>query len=192
MTTTAAPRPYPTAASARGGRRPLKLHEQWLEDLDAVVARDPSCPGRAQALLHLPWWALAVHRVAHRRHTGGKPLSALLLSTLARIITGVEVRPGATIGRRLFIDHGAAVVIGDTAVVGDDVTIYQHVTLGSRGWWDPTSRQSRRHPRIGDRVRIGVGTSVLGPVTVASDTVLRAHSLVLTDFPALAGSPGDD
>ena len=154
------------------------------EDLHAVLARDPSCAGRREALLHPGWQGLALYRLAHRRHVRGHRLRAALLTRLARLLTGMEIHAGARIGRRAFIDHGFGVVIGETAVVGADVTLYHGVTLGSRGWLRDGAGQGRRHPVVGDRVVIGTGASVLGPVTVADGCRVAAHALVLRDLTA--------
>ncbi|MFK4149644.1 serine O-acetyltransferase EpsC [Streptomyces sp. NPDC004065] len=153
------------------------------EDLHAVLARDPSCSGRLEALLHAGWQGLALYRLAHRQYRRGRRLRAALLTRLSRLLTGMEIHAGARIGRRAFIDHGFGVVIGETAVVGDDVTLYHGVTLGSRGWLHD-GRGTRRHPVIGDDVLIGTGASVLGPVTVGDGSRIAAHALVLHDVPA--------
>lgn len=156
------------------------------EDLATIVARDPSVHSRAEALLHPALPALWAHRLAHglsrRRHRG----LARLVAYLARALTGIEIHPGARMGRRVFIDHGVGVVIGETAQVGDDVTIFHQVTLGAVGWWRDASRApgERRHPCIGDRVVLGAGATVLGPVTVGDDALVGATSLVLYDVPA--------
>ncbi|KOU21425.1 serine acetyltransferase [Streptomyces sp. WM6372] len=157
---------------------------QIREDLDTVVARDPSRPRRRDALLHSPWHGLALHRIAHRLHVRDHRFAAGLLTLAGRLLSGMEIHAGARIGRRAFIDHGFGVVIGETARVGDDVTLYHGVTLGSRGWSRAGEPGVRRHPVIGDDVLIGVGASVLGPVTIASGNRIRAHSLVLRDLPA--------
>jgi serine O-acetyltransferase len=156
------------------------------EDLLVVVARDPAVHSRSEALLssHLP--ALWLHPVAHRLHRGGHRLTARIVSLVGRALSGgVEIHPGATIGRRFFIDHGAAVVIGEDAVIGDDVTLYHQVTIGSVGWWRDRRRPAseRRHPTLGDRVVVGVGASVLGSVLIGSDSLVGAHALVVTDVP---------
>lgn len=174
-------------ASHRGGAVALFL--QIWRDLDAVVERDASRSGRREALWHAPWQGLALHRLAHRRYVRGHRLSANALTWLARIVSGMEIHAGAEIGERAFIDHGFGVVIGETAVVGDDVTLYHHVTLGSRGWLQDGAPDEPRHPKIGDRVLIGVGASVLGAVTVGDDCRIRAHSLVLEDVPGRHESP---
>ena len=157
-----------------------------LEDLDTVVARDPSIRGRAEAVLHPALPALWTHRVAHRLHSRGRRIPARLLMTLARAVTGVEIHPGAVLGRRVFVDHGAAVVIGETARVGDDVTIFHQVTLGAVGWWRDNLRPvgARRHPAVGARVVIGAGACVLGPVEIGDGAVVGSGALVLHDVPA--------
>jgi len=174
-------------ASHRGSAVGLFL--QLWRDLDAVVERDASRSGRREALWHAPWQGLALHRIAHRRYARGHRLSANALTWLARIVSGMEIHAGAEIGERAFIDHGFGVVIGETAVVGDDVTLYHQVTLGSRGWLQDGPPDEPRHPAIGDRVLIGVGASVLGAVTVGDDCHIRAHTLVLEDVPERHESP---
>jgi serine O-acetyltransferase len=156
------------------------------EDLRTVVDRDPSVRGPAEGLLHPGLAAVWTHRIAHRLHRGDRRLAARLLMLLVRALTGVEIHPAARIGRRVFIDHGAAVVIGETAEVGDDVTLYHQVTLGAVGWWRDNRRPhgERRHPAVGDRVILGVGATVLGPVRVGADAVVGAQALVLKDVPA--------
>ncbi|MFJ4677251.1 serine O-acetyltransferase [Kitasatospora sp. NPDC088783] len=170
----------------RCGRRAahaVPLHRVVLEDLQTVIDRDPSRRSRAEALLHAPWRGLVLYRLAHCLHLRGHRFLAALLTLLGRRVAGMEIHPGARIGRRFFVDHGFGVVIGETALVGDDVTLYHQVTLGSRGWWDPAERGGRRHPSIGDRASIGVGSSVLGPVRIGDDVHIPAHRLVLEDRP---------
>lgn len=174
-------RPRPTRPPATGGTP--SLPRLIREDLQAVLERDPSCSGRREALLHPGWQGLALHRLAHRRYTRGHRLTAAVLTRLARLLTGMEIHAGARIGRRAFIDHGFGVVIGETAVIGDDVTLYHGVTLGSRGWLRDSDGGRRRHPVLGDRVLIGTGASVLGPVTIGDGRRIAAHALVLHDLP---------
>ncbi|MER5595993.1 serine O-acetyltransferase EpsC [Streptomyces sp. NPDC002265] len=156
------------------------------EDLRTVVERDPSVHGRAEAMLHPALPALWGHRVAHRLHRRGRRLAARLLMVIARAVTGVEIHPGAVLGRRVFIDHGAGVVIGETARVGDDVTVYHQVTLGAVGWWRDNRRSpgERRHPVVGNGVILGTGATVLGPVTVGDRAIVGARALVVKDVPA--------
>ncbi|MEV6448969.1 serine O-acetyltransferase EpsC [Amycolatopsis sp. NPDC051716] len=157
------------------------------DDLRVVRERDPSIGSRTEALLHPALPAIWTHRVAHRLYRRGLRRTARLLANLARAwCGGVEIHPGARIGRGFFIDHGAGVVIGETAVIGADVTIFQQVTLGSTGWWHDRRRpaEARRHPEIGDRVVIGANATVLGPITVGHDSVIGAQALVIRDVPA--------
>ncbi|HEY3005138.1 MAG TPA: serine O-acetyltransferase EpsC [Kribbellaceae bacterium] len=158
-----------------------------LADLDMVRDRDPSVTSRTEALLHPGLLAVWGHRVAHRVHRRGLRRLARLVSVLARLLSGgIEIHPGARIGRRFFIDHGAGVVIGETAVIGDDVTIFHQVTLGSTGWWHDRERPagSRRHPELGDRVVVGANATLLGPITVGAGAVVGAQALVIHDVPA--------
>ncbi|GGQ05328.1 hypothetical protein GCM10010140_39450 [Streptosporangium pseudovulgare] len=174
------------AEPAPRGDRPRGLLRTLEEDLRTIVERDPSIRNRREALLHPALPAMWLHRVAHRLYRRDRRLVARSLMLLARGFTGVEIHPGAVLGRRVFVDHGSAVVIGETAVVGDDVTIYHQVTLGAVGWWRDNRRAGgeRRHPVIGDRVVLGVGATVLGPVHVGDDAVIGARALVLGDVPA--------
>lgn len=137
-----------------------------------------------EVLLYPGLWAIWAYRVAHRLHRLGVPFVPRAVSQWVRAVTGIEIHPGAVIGRRCFIDHGMSVVIGETAVLGDDVMLYQGVTLGSKGWWTDGDRVAKRHPTIGDRVILGANASVLGPISVGHDSVIGAHSLVLQDVVA--------
>ena len=163
-----------------------RLTSLLAEDLRAVTDRDPSIRSRAEALLHPGLAAVWLHRMAHPLYRSGHGVLARLIMTIARTLTGIEIHPGARLGRRVFIDHGAAVVIGETAVVGDDVTLFHQVTLGAVGWWRDNRRSpgSRRHPVIGAGTVIGTGASVLGAVTVGEQALIGAHALVLEDVPA--------
>ena len=155
------------------------------EDLAVAYDKDPALtPATAlQALLYQGLWALWAHRLAHRWWQAGARFPARLVSQLARALTGIEIHPGAKLGRRVFIDHGAGVVIGETAVIGDDVMLYHGVTLGGHGWW-ADAKGERRHPIIGDRVTIGVGASVLGAVHIGEGCRIGPHALVVDDVPA--------
>ena len=157
------------------------------EDLDAAIARDPATSSRLEMALASPGLhAIWTHRVAHRLwQQPGTKLVARLLSQLSRSLTGVEIHPGAQIGRRFFIDHGMGVVIGETAEVGDDVMIYHGVTLGGR-----SLRREKRHPTVGSRVTIGAGARVLGPVYIGDDVQIGANSVVVKDIPAGAIATG--
>ena len=169
----------------RARPKPDRLLRVLAEDLRTIVERDPSIHTLVEALWHPGLPALWAHRVAHLLHRWGLRLIARIVMTVARAVTAVEIHPGAQLGRRVFIDHGAAVVIGETAVVGDDVTIYHHVTLGAIGWWVDNRRAAgeRRHPAIGAGVVLGASATVLGPVTVGDGAVIGAQALILKDVP---------
>ena len=157
------------------------------EDLDSAIERDPAVDSRLEMALTSPGLhAIWVHRLTHGMWTkpGGR-LAARLLSQLARAITGVEIHPGAQIGRRFFIDHGMGVVIGETAEVGDDVLLYHGVTLGGR-----SMEHVKRHPTIGNSVTIGAGARILGPVYIGDRVQIGANSVVVKDIPAGAVATG--
>jgi serine O-acetyltransferase len=157
------------------------------EDLDAAIARDPATTSRLEMALASPGLhAVWFYRLARRLWTRpGTRLVGRLVSQAARALTGVEIHPGATIGRRLFIDHGMGVVIGETAEIGDDVMLYHGVTLGGR-----SLQHVKRHPTVGNRVTIGAGARVLGPVHVGDDVQIGANSVVVKDVPAGAVATG--
>lgn len=163
---------------------------RWLkraapETIRVAIQKDPALHGVAtlETMLYPGIWALASHRVAHFLWRSGIPFLPRLLSQALRLITGIEIHPGAVIGRRFFIDHGDGVVIGETAQIGDDVMMYHNVTLGGHGWWSD-EKGAKRHPTIGNNVTIGVGASILGPVTVGDNTRIGPHALVIEDIPA--------
>ncbi len=161
--------------------------ERLAEDLTAALERDPAARTRLEVALTYPGvHALWAHRVAHCLHPR-HPLLARVVAAASRVLTGVDIHPAATFGRRVFIDHAVGVVIGETAVVGDDVTIFHGVTLGGLG-----HTPGRRHPAVGDRVLIGAGATLLGPITVGDDARVGANSVVLGDVPpgaTVVGSP---
>lgn len=158
-------------------------------DLDAAIDRDPAARSRAEvALLYPGVHAIWSHRLANSMWHAGARLPARALSQFSRFLTNIEIHPAATIGCRLFIDHGAGVVIGATAEVGDDVTLYHGVTLGGT-----SLAPVKRHPTLGDRVMVGAGAKLLGPVTVGADSKIGANAVVLKDVPAgsvVVGVPG--
>jgi serine O-acetyltransferase len=157
------------------------------EDLDAARAHDPAARSRLEVALAYPGvHALWAHRVAHRLwRVPALRLPARLPSQLARAATGIEIHPGARVGRRMFIDHGMGVVIGETTVVGDDVMLYHGVTLGGR-----SLNRGKRHPTLGDRVTVGAGAKVLGPVWIGDDAQIGANAVVVKDVPAGAVAVG--
>lgn len=163
------------------------LLDTLREDLEAAHAHDPAARSRLEVALGYPGvHAVWGYRVAHRMwQEPALRLPARLLSQLVRGITGIEIHPGARIGRRLFIDHGMGVVIGETAEVGDDVVMFHGVTLGGT-----SMRHGKRHPTVGDRVMIGTGAKVLGPVYVGDDARIGANAVVVHDVPPGASAVG--
>lgn len=162
----------------------------WIrEDVAAVLERDPAAKSRLEVFLcYSGLHALWFYRINHWLWNRGFFLLSRWLSQCARFLTGVEVHPGARIGRRLFIDHGMGVVIGETTIIGDDVTMYQGVTLGGTG-----KEHGKRHPTIGDNVVIGGGAKILGNVTVGKNCRIGAGSVVLRNVPdnsTVVGVPG--
>ena len=159
------------------------------EDIQAVLKKDPAARNGLEVLLCYPGiWALIFHKPAHALYKHNMKLLARMISQFARFCTGIEIHPGATIGRRCFIDHGMAVVIGETTEIGDDVTMYQGVTLGGTG-----KDTGKRHPTIGNRVVVSSGARVLGPFTVGDDVKIGAGSIVLNAIPpgcTVVGIPG--
>ena len=158
------------------------------EDLDAAMLRDPAAEPRVDVAVNSPGLhAIWLYRGTHKLwlKPGGRPV-ARLISTVTRAVTGVEIHPGAQIGRRFFIDHGMGVVIGATAVVGDDVMLYHGVTLGGRS----LARGTKRHPTVGDRVTIGAGARVLGNIEIGDDVQIGANSVVVKPVPAGAVATG--
>lgn len=148
-----------------------------FEEIDSYFERDPAARSRLEILLCYPGLhAMAFYRMANFLWQKEWKLFARLLSQLGRWISGVEIHPGATIGKRLFIDHGMGVVIGETASIGDDVTIYHGVTLGGTSW-----DQGIRHPQIGNHVVIGAGAKLLGPIEVKDHARIGSNAVVVTD-----------
>ncbi len=166
-----------TAAAVAGTREMAKeLHS----DVDSVMERDPAARSRAEVLLlYSGLHAVAAYRVAHRLNEGGHPFSARLISQTARFLTGIEIHPGATIGKGLFIDHGSGVVIGETAEIGDNCTLYQGVTLGGTG-----KHTGKRHPTLGNNVMVGAGAKVLGPFSIGDNSKIAAGAVVLDEVPS--------
>ncbi len=168
-----------------------RVAREVREDLSAAQDRDPAARsvGRLEILLTYGGvQALLAHRVAHAMHEHGVPMAPRMLANATRVTTGVEIHPAARIGDSLFIDHGAGVVIGETAEVGDDVTLYQGVTLGGTGFG-----RGKRHPTVGSEVVVGSGAKLLGPIEVGDRVKIGANSVVIHDVPAgstVVGNPG--
>ena len=159
------------------------------EDVHCVFQRDPAARSRWEVLTTYPGiHALLWHRIAHSLWRRGLRYPARLLSFVVRMFTQIDIQPGATIGRRFFIDHGCGVVIGETAEIGDDVTLYHGVTLGGTSW-----NPGKRHPTLGDGVLVGAGAKILGPIHVGPNARIGANSVVIEDVPAgmtVVGIPG--
>ena len=157
------------------------MFKRIREDIASISARDPAARSKLEILLCYPGLhAVLMHRVAHAAWRNRLFLPARMISQLARILTGIEIHPGARIGRRLFIDHAMGVVIGETAEIGDDVTLYQGVTLGGTS----LVRGTKRHPTVGNDVIIGAGAKVLGPLLIGDGARVGANAVVLSDVPA--------
>lgn len=155
-------------------------------DIRNILNNDPAAKSEVEVLLLYPSvHALILYRIAHKLYSKKLFFVARLISQLGRFLTGIEIHPGAKIGRGLFIDHGMGVVIGETAEVGDNVTIYHEVTLGGTG-----KEKGKRHPTIGDNVIIGSGAKVLGPIYIGNNVKIGANSVVLKDVPSYATAVG--
>jgi len=152
-----------------------------VEYLDSVKARDPAARSKWEVLIYPGAWALALHRVAHWLYGGELYLLARMVNHLSRFLTAIDIHPGARIGRRFFIDHGFT-VIGETAEIGDDVTIYQNVTLGGTSPHD--GQPGKRHPTLKDKVVVGSGAQILGPIEVGEGARVGANAVVTRDVAA--------
>lgn len=165
----------------------MKTLDRLREDIQVVRDRDPAARNSALEVLlttpglHAQWF----HRTAHALHQRGVPLVPRLVSQLARFLTGIEIHPGASIGRRFFIDHGMGVVIGETTEIGDDVSLYQGVTLGGTG-----KESGKRHPTVHDGATIGVDALVLGAVTIGAGAKVGGGAVVLRDVPPATTAVG--
>jgi len=160
--------------------RPPGFWRQVREDIRCVFQRDPAARNTLEVLTTYPGiHALLLHRIGHRLWRRNWRYSARLLSYLARIWTNIDIHPGATIGRRLFIDHGSGVVIGETAELGNDVTLYHGVTLGGTSW-----SHGKRHPTLGNGVVVGAGAKILGPISIGDGAKVGANSVVIKEVPA--------
>jgi len=159
------------------------------EQIDTVFRGDPAAKSAVEIFFCYPGFhAILLHRLGHKLHQAGFTLTARILSQIIRALTGIEIHPGATIGRRCFIDHGMGVVIGETTEIGDDVLLYQGVTLGGTG-----KEKGKRHPTIGNNVVIGTGAKILGNITIGHNTKVGAGSVVIRSVPdnsTVVGVPG--
>ncbi|MGR7994358.1 MULTISPECIES: serine O-acetyltransferase [unclassified Xanthobacter] len=180
------------AAAARPAEAPATRPSLWSlirEDVACVRSRDPAARNTFEIILTYPGvHAVIWHRLASRLWRRGVKFPARFLSWLGRLLTNVDIHPGATIGRRFFIDHGAGVVVGETAEIGDDVTLYHGVTLGGTSW-----TAGKRHPTLRDGVLVGAGAKILGPITIGAGCRVGANSVVIDDVPpamTVVGIPG--
>jgi len=158
-------------------------------DINCVFQRDPAARSRAEVITTYPGvHAIILYRIANRLWRGGQRYFPRLLSYIGRIWTSIDIHPGATIGERFFIDHGSGVVIGETAEIGNDVTLYHGVTLGGVSW-----NKGKRHPSLGDNVVVGAGAKILGPITIGNNARVGANSVVIAPVPegkTVVGIPG--
>lgn len=159
------------------------------EDIQTIYDNDPAARNIAEVILCYPGLhAIIAYRLAHRLYKWHLPLIARMISYITRIVTGIEIHPAARIGRRFFIDHGEGVVIGETTIIGDDVLLYQQVTLGGTG-----KDLGKRHPTVGNHVIVGAGAKVLGDIIIADHVRIGAGSVVIADVPShstVVGVPG--
>ncbi len=166
-----------------------RMFERLREDIQVIKERDPAARSIFEIILLYPGFhALLSYRIAHKLHGWKFYFLARLISQSARLFTGVEIHPGATIGRNFFIDHGMGVVIGETTIIGDNVLIYQGVTLGGTG-----KEQGKRHPTLQNNVTVGAGAKVLGNITIGENSNIGAGSVVIDEVPensTVVGIPG--
>jgi serine O-acetyltransferase len=169
------------ARTQRAPQEQRRRHTIWPDAIDVIFEKDPAARNIFEVLTYQGLHAILLHRVAHALYRLHVPVLPRLISQIARIVTGgIEIHPGARIGRRFFIDHGTGVVIGETAQIGDNVMLYHQVTLGATGWWKHhDDGRVKRHPTIEDNVTIGVGASILGPITIGHDSKIGAMALVV-------------
>jgi serine O-acetyltransferase len=167
----------------------MSLLRSIRRDIRAALERDPAARNSLEVILAYPGFhARELHRLAHALHEQGVPLLPRLISHCNRMLTGIEIHPGARIGEGFFIDHGMGVVIGETTVIGDDCQLYQGVTLGGT-----SSKRAKRHPTLGNHVTVGASASVIGAITIGDNVRIGAGSVVVTNVPANAtvvGVPG--
>jgi serine O-acetyltransferase len=167
----------------------LSVYVFFKEEIQAVKERDPAAKSSVEIIfLYSGLHAIVLYRIAHKLWEWKFPFFPRMISQLAKILTGIEIHPGAVIGKRLFIDHGMGVVIGETSIVGNNVTLFQGVTLGGTG-----KETGKRHPTLEDNVVVGTGAKVLGNITIGHNTYIGANAVVLRNVPANAtvvGVPG--
>ena len=169
----------------------MKLIKCLYEDAKNIYNKDPACRSIIEAILLYPGFhAILFHRIAHFIYSKNLFFLARLISQISRHITGIEIHPGAEIGKRLFIDHGMGIVIGETTTIGNDCTIFHNVTLGGTG-----KDKNKRHPDLGNDVIVGTGAKILGPIKIGNNVKIGANSVVLKDVPdnvTVVGIPRED
>lgn len=167
----------------------LGIYILFQDDISAVKERDPAASSALEVLLlYSGFHALVIYRISHRLWLMKVPIIPRWLSQTARFFTGIEIHPGATIGKKFFVDHGTGVVVGETAIVGDNVLLYQGVTLGGTG-----KETGKRHPTLGNNVVVGAGAKILGNIIIGDNSYIGANAVVLKDVPAnstVVGIPG--
>jgi serine O-acetyltransferase len=177
------------SAQSETVQKPRSLWSQWREDVSCAFARDPAARTAFEVLTTYPGvHALMIHRVSNRLWQRNWRYCARWLAFIGRFASNVDIHPGASVGARFFIDHGACVVIGATAIIGDDVTLYHGVTLGGTSW-----NKGKRHPTLGNGVMVGAGAKILGNIHIGDNTRVGANSVVVEDVPAnctVVGIPG--
>ena len=165
------------------------LLSQWRRDVRTALERDPAARNAIEVITTYPGvHAIMIHRFSHRLWLRGARYIARLLACITRLITNIDIHPGAMIGEDFFIDHGAGVVIGETSVIGNRVTLYHGVTLGGTSW-----SKGKRHPSLGDNVMVGAGAKILGPINIGNNSRVGANSVVVADVPescTVVGIPG--
>ncbi|MDO8691510.1 MAG: serine O-acetyltransferase [Dehalococcoidia bacterium] len=167
----------------------MSLIKSIIRDIQVILQRDPAANSALEVILAYPGFHVRqFHRLSHGLYVWRVPVLPRVISHIARLLTGIEIHPGAVIGEGLFIDHGMGVVIGETAEIGDDVTMYQGVTLGGTG-----KQRGKRHPTVGNRVVLSTGAQVLGAITIGDDAKVGAGSVVINSVPnnaTVVGVPG--
>ena len=157
----------------------MKIFKELYENAKNIKEKDPACKSTIEAIILYPGFhAILLHKVAHFLYCKRLYFLARLISQIARHLTGIEIHPGAQIGKKLFIDHGMGVVIGETSTIGDNCTIYHNVTLGGTG-----KSNNKRHPDLGNNVMVGTGAKILGPIKIGNNVKIGANSVVLEDIP---------
>ncbi len=158
----------------------IRIFEEFYEDAKNILKKDPASHSILEVILLYPGFHILVfHRLSHFLYNHRLFFLSRLISQIGRFFTGIEIHPGAKIGRRLFIDHGMGIVIGETSTIGNDCTIYHDVTLGGTG-----KDKNKRHPDIGSNVMIGAGSKILGPITIGNNVKVGANSTILKNVPS--------